>query len=105
MRTFRLWDILLAASALLVLFFVDSMLGDLKAAEYSVTPQSNIQKVVEKLKPGDICRFAPGVYRSIVRVSVKGNSTEPHRHRGERCDVRRANHDQGRLGQTQERNL
>ena len=52
-------------------------ISDVIAAEYVVTSDQDAQAMIDQLGPGDTCRFAPGVYRGGLHISVKGTSKKP----------------------------
>ncbi len=54
-----------------------SACSGLFAGEFTVTDDAGAQDTIDKLRPGDICRFTPGVYRRSIRVSLKGTSGKP----------------------------
>lgn len=62
---------------ILALFLVGGIRPALTAAEYTVTSDTEAQAMIDKLQPGDTCRFKPGVYHRAIRISLKASKQKP----------------------------
>ena len=62
---------------LFVWLFAVSIWSVALSAEYTVTKDADVQGVLDQLRPGDICRFSPGLYRRALHVAVKGTTAKP----------------------------
>ena len=49
------------------------------AAEYTVSPQSDLQKAADRLQPGDTLRLGSGTYRQSIVVRANGTKSAPVR--------------------------